>query len=269
VFVIARTEPPSGRPILRLGDEPADLALGRLLLVRESPGGRPPLVRFPRKGVVPCATELSGEDAEWLLRNEPIRDEHRWLLEVAGIERPEPGGGAPLCAAAKSEIRVLLSAARRSAAHDLRYAFEALSGSPEEVRSDPRLRAFREEVHRAVGSALKARPLFGWRTSLLFYWSAEAVEDIVSARWKEKLSGRVVLSANPGYESGMVSYAFRASPGVDAAQIIVSALPPRSPPPRVSADRTAGRGMLPADRFEALLGSLRFGRVAHALKLNY
>ena len=266
VFVIARADHSTKRPILRLGDEPEDLALGRLLLLQESAWERPPLVRFPRKGVVPSATDLSGESAEWLLRRAPVREDQRWLLELAEIGRAgSPGGGTPeagisVSAAALRDIRVLLASARRSAAHDLRYAFEILSGSPEEVRSDRRLRAFREEVNRAVGIALKSRPVFGWRTALIVYYSAEAVEDIVCARWRNKLSRRLVLAANPGYEGGLVSYAFRSSPGVDAARILCAALPPRSPSPRVSADGTAGRGMLAQNRFDALLDSLKLRR---------
>jgi len=284
VFVIARADHSTKRPILRLGDEPEDLALGRLLLSRESAasrnsaasrdsaasrnsaGERPPLIRFPRKSVVPSATDLSGEDAEWLLRRAPIRDDQQWLLSLAGIDRGRIHTAGVVPRAALRDIRVLLASARRSAAHDLRYAFDVLAGSPEEVRRDPRLRAFREEVNRAVGAALKSRPVFGWRTALLLYYSAEAVEDIIAARWRDRLSGRVVLAANPGYEGGLVSYAFRSTPGVDAGRLICGALPPRSPAPRVSPDGTRGRGIIARDRFDELLVALKLRRSGNAVK---
>ena len=279
MFVIARIETPGKRPILRLGDEPEDLAQGRLLLPLEAAGfSPPPLIRFPRKAVVPSATELDGESAEWLLRRIPVEADRQWLLDLAGVTRFSGGGsggrsggdlaGNAPSAAALRDIRVLLSSARRSAAHDLRYAFKALAGSALEVRNDLRLRAFREEVNRAVGAALKARPVFGWRCALLLYHCAEAVEDIVAARWRDKLAGRVILAANPGYEGGLVSYAFRSSPGVDAGRVIAAALPVRSPPPRTSADGTAGRGMLPSSRFEELLAGLKIRRSGHAVNLR-
>jgi hypothetical protein len=292
MFVIAKADHSRKRRILRLGDEPEDLALGRLLLSAESPGlngavrpnggvpalgsaemrwsdgGRPPLIRFPRKGVVPSATDLDGESAEWILRRAAVGEDRRWLLSLAGIKgRPSAGPPGPdLSAAALRDIRVLLASARRSAAHDLRYAFEVLAGSAEEVRTDRRLRAFREEVNRAVGVALKSRPVFGWRIAVIVYHSAEAVEDIVAARWRDRLANRVVLAANPGYEGGLVSYSFRSGKGVDASGIIASALPARSPAPRMSADGTAGRGMLQQDRFDELLTALKIRRSGNELK---
>ena len=279
-----------------MGDEPEDLALGHLLLgrllistestgldvaarrnggvpargsaeMRWSDGGRPPLIRFPRKGMVPSATDLDGESAEWILRRAAVGEDRRWLLSLAGIRlveipgRPSAGPPGPEpSAAALRDIRVLLASARRSAAHDLRYAFEVLAGSAEEVRTDRRLRAFREEVNRAVGVALKSRPVFGWRIAVIVYHSAEAVEDIVAARWRDRLANRVVLAANPGYEGGLVSYSFRSGKGVDASGIIASALPARSPAPRLSPDGTAGRGMLQQDRFDELLTALKIKR---------
>jgi hypothetical protein len=90
--------------------------------------------------------------------------------------------------------------------------------------------------------------------------TAESVEEIVAARWRDRLSRYVVLAANPVYAEGVVTYAFRSPTGLDGASILLSGLPAGAPPPRTERGGAAGRGALPADRFADLLHGLRFGR---------
>ena len=68
------------------------------------------------------------------------------------------------------------------------------------------------------------------------------MEDVVAARWRDGLSRYVVLAANAGYVAGRVTYAFRAGPGLDAAGILLSALPEGAPPPAVAPGGGGGRG---------------------------
>lgn len=250
-------------PRLLLGDEPADLARGRLLFrMEEEMNSRPPEVVVPGKGEVPSPTSLAGEDGEWLVRHARgrIPPDADWLRALAAVaEDGEPGeipAGTSLTAL--REISVLLAAARRSAAHDLDYAFDLLRRPPEEVRRDARLRAFREETNRAVGPALRARPRFVWRVALLSFVSAEAIEDIVAARWRDELSRYVVLAVNSGYVADAVTFAYRSPPGLDGTEILLAALPEGPAALRPTPDGAGGRGLVPRDGLGDFLDRLRF-----------
>ncbi|MHC4472261.1 MAG: hypothetical protein ACYS99_15030 [Planctomycetota bacterium] len=254
---------------LRLGDEPAALARGRLLFDLAAEEGAEPELILPAKGEVRLRTTLDGEDAEWLARRARGRiPRHRdWLLALAAVaEAADPGAlSGTLSARGLKEIAVLLASARRSAAHDVAYAFDALAGPPDRVRADRRLRAFREECHRAVGAALKARPRFSWRVALVSFVSAESVEDVVAARWRDQFSRYVVLAANSGYVAGGVTFAFRAGASLDVREILLASLPEGASPPEFTPDGRSGRGALPTDEFAALLAGLRFRRSATIL----
>ena len=85
LFVIMIPDMGPAGGVLRLGDEPAALARGRLLTEIEAARGREPEVIFPAKGEVRARTTFDGEDAEWLLRSAagsaPV--ERDWLLALA------------------------------------------------------------------------------------------------------------------------------------------------------------------------------------------
>jgi hypothetical protein len=254
--VIARYDPSPAEGLLVLGDEPADLARGRLLFDLEAAAGRPLRLVFPAKGEVPPHTTLDGVDAEWTVheRRSDVPPERAWLLDLAAADGP---GTVP---EALREATVLLASARRSAAHDLEWAFRALGGTLQTVRRDSRLAAYREECRLALGPALRARPLFGWRLALVRFDSAESLEEIVAARWRDKFPGRVVLAANSTYAPDRVVYAFRSRGPLDPRAILLTALPSNSPQARLEPDGLGGRGSLSTEAFDELLLRLRFRR---------
>lgn len=256
--MIKAVETSADPPVLRVGDEPADLALGRILVETRSVGD----VVFPEKGETGRPTTLGAESAEWLIRRrrDILPPSRAWLFDLAKPEDRDATDGPS--GKALREISVLLASARRSAAHDLVYALGALAGAPEDVRRDPRLIAFREECARATRPALAARPVFAWRVALVSFRSAEGVEDIVAARWRDKLSRYLVLAANETYAAGKVTYAFRAPKGLDGAGILLSALPDGSQPPRVARAGAAGRGSLDTEAFRKMLSRLKFRATA-------
>ncbi|MCU0726074.1 MAG: hypothetical protein MUE73_09840 [Planctomycetes bacterium] len=258
--MIARYDPSPVEGKLVLGDEPADLARARLLFELESVAGRPPRLVFPAKGDVPPRTALDGVDAEWAIheRRAEIPADRAWLLGVAAAA--ELGAGPE----ALREAVVLLASARRSAAHDLELAFRALGGTPESLRADPGLAAYREECRLALGPALRARPRFAWRLALVRFTSAESLEEIVAARFRDRLPGRVVLAANPAYAPDRVVYAFRTRAALDPRAVLLTALPEGSPPPRFEPDGLGGRGSLSPEGFDELLLRLRFTRTEDA-----
>ncbi len=263
--MIAKRDEPPGRRDLLLGDEPADLARGRLLFDLAPPEA-PLRPVFPGKGDVPPPTAAEGEAAEWLLhrRPGPLPGGREWLVALAAADedRPVPEGAPG--ATALREIAVLLSSARRSAAHDLPHAFRALASPPDVVRRDPLLAAYREECRLALTAALRARPRFAWRTALVVCPCAEAVEDILAARWQSRFPDRLVLAANPARAEGRVLLAWHSPPGHDAPALLGGAWPAGAPPFRLRRGGLAGRAALDPGECDRLLAALRFRRSERA-----
>jgi hypothetical protein len=110
----------------------------------------------------------------------------------------------------------LLNAARRSAACDVKAAYDAfgVAHSPKELVTKEhavlaRLRAYKEEVKEAIEKGARVAPLFSGDTAWIRCSSACLIQGVIASRWANRLPRYRVAASNNRYIPGEIVFSLR------------------------------------------------------------
>ena len=196
-----------------------------------------------------------------------------WVAAIGALSDLGDNAPFPLIAEAKKkytakylkEATTIINAARRSSRYIPDVAAGALLAytNPKAlVESDApavqELKATREEVAAALAEAKKAAPVFSGRVALVRIHSACVVHPLIAQIWRSRLPKYMVIVANDGYRPGQVHFSARSAAGINILEFLRGIEIPGGEGDFGHGHDQASGGILPTDRWNALLAALGF-----------
>ena len=178
-----------------------------------------------------------------------------------------------------NEAVALLNAPRRTAAFDVKTAWDALAAakSPADICKEPKLHRAKQEVNSEVERCTHTAPQFSEDGRVaVFQISSEAqVHPVIATRWAGHLKSsklEIVLVANRGYIPGLVNFSCRIAknardkqPAVNVIEVLREIahrstqgdLREKLGDSFARGHKEASGGIVPVDAFEEFLSCLR------------